>query len=184
MSDTTIVIFGSSSTRPGDALYSEAEELGRLLALGGYRIYNGGYDGIMEASAKGAREMGGSAVGITTHTLKAYKRNLWIDDEIICDNYSDRMRVLFEKGDAFIVLPGGVGTFSEVFLLWCLFAIGETLAKPFILVGRPWQTLLDLLTTHFVFRAKEMKYLTLVDDVPEAIKSLNLALNSKRTDPS
>ena len=80
MSDRTVVIFGSSATRPGEILYSEAEELGRLVALGGYRVYNGGYDGIMEASAKGAREMGGRTVGITTHTLKAYKRNPWIDE--------------------------------------------------------------------------------------------------------
>jgi uncharacterized protein (TIGR00730 family) len=184
MSDRTVVIFGSSATRPGETLYSEAEELGRLVALGGYRVYNGGYDGIMEASAKGAREMGGRTVGITTRTLKAYKRNLWIDEEIICDNYSDRMKVLFDNGDAFLALPGGVGTFSEVFLLWCLFAIGESPSKPFILIGKPWKNLLDLLATQFVFRQKEMKYLTLVDNVREAIQSLNVVFGSRKMDRS
>jgi uncharacterized protein (TIGR00730 family) len=177
-SDKTIVIFGSSSVKPGDTLYSDAEELGKLLALEGFRICNGGYNGIMEASAKGAKKVGGTSIGITTKALKGYKKNPWIDDEVIREAYLDRMGILFEKGDAFLALSGGVGTFSELFTLWCLLAIGAIQRKPFILVGEAWREFLAYLANHFIFGAKETEYLTPVPNIREAVKSLKIAFGS------
>ena len=61
----TITIFGSSLPQQGTVAYEDAQRLGRLLAEAGFAIANGGYGGLMEASARGAREAGGHTVGIT-----------------------------------------------------------------------------------------------------------------------
>ena len=60
-----ICIFGSYEPRAGEALYELAYDIGRGLAEAGYNVCNGGYNGTMEASAKGARDGGGSTIGVT-----------------------------------------------------------------------------------------------------------------------
>jgi len=176
----TIVIFGSSSVKPGDVLYEDAQELGRQLALEGFTVCNGGYDGIMEASAKGAKEVGGTSIGITTKALNGYKKNPWIDNEVVLDVYLDRMELLLDRGDGFLALHGGVGTFSELFTAWCLLRIHAMQRKPFILIGRSWQTLLTLLGEHFMFGPKDFDCLIHVTNVQEAVKSLKTAFEARR----
>jgi hypothetical protein len=173
----TVVIFGSSAVKPGDALYSEARELGRLLASKGFTVCNGGYDGTMEASARGAKEAGGACIGVTTPALKGHQRNPWIDRELVIDDYLERMAILFDKGDGFLALSGGVGTLSEVLTLWCLLVIRAMPAKPAVLIGEPWRKLLDLLTREFFFKPQQMAHLQWVSSVPEAVETLERAFD-------
>ncbi len=64
-----VSIFGSSRPRPGESEYDEAFELGKEIARAGYTVCNGGYEGIMEASSRGAEESGGSAIGVICRVL-------------------------------------------------------------------------------------------------------------------
>ena len=74
------------------------------------------------------------------------------------------------------MLPGGVGTFSELFTLWCLVAIGDVEKKPIVLIGEIWQELLNRLADHFIFRPKEKQILTPVLDIRQAVETLKFAL--------
>jgi len=72
----TVTIFGSSLPVPGEQEYEDAYTLGKSLALAGLRVCNGGNSGIMEASAKGAFENGGEAIGITIKKFTSYNKYL------------------------------------------------------------------------------------------------------------
>ena len=113
----TVTIFGSSLPGEGSAAYAEARRLGRLLAEGGFAVCNGGYGGLMEASARGAREAGGHTLGVTCE-LWTSQVNPWIVEEIRTPSFFERLTTLIERGDAYIVLPGGTGTLAELALVW------------------------------------------------------------------
>ena len=93
----TVTVFGASSgsgaSRATD-LYEQALRLGCLLAEAGYTVCNGGYGGTMEASARGARGAGGSAVGITNAVFDPKPANAWIDDERKAPDFFERLRRL------------------------------------------------------------------------------------------
>ena len=61
-SEKIITVFGSSRTKKGGGPYKEAYQLGKLLAEAGFVVCNGGYGGLMDASARGAKEAGGKTV--------------------------------------------------------------------------------------------------------------------------
>lgn len=97
--------------------YRQAQRLGKLLAEAGLAVCNGGYGGLMEASARGARAGRGHTVGVTC-VLWPAQANRWIVEEIRTTSFMERLRMLIERGDAYIVLPGGTGTLAELALAW------------------------------------------------------------------
>jgi len=112
-----VTIFGGSRFREGDKEYELACELGGKLAKAGYTVCNGGYGGVMEASARGAKEAGGKTVGVTTGEFGG-PANLWIHEEIRMKKWVKRLFKLIELGDAYVVLDGGTGTLVELFVVW------------------------------------------------------------------
>ena len=111
----TVTVFGSSLPGEGSTAYVEAQRLGRLLAEAGYAVCNGGYGGLMEASARGAREAGGHTIGITC-VIWPRPANPYIVEEVRTQNFPERLMTLIERGDAYLVLPGGTGTLAELAL--------------------------------------------------------------------
>jgi len=115
----SICVYCGSS--PGtDAAYMESgTTLGRTIAEAGLRlVYGGGTKGIMGAVAEGTRLAGGKVTGIIPRFLitkeateTALKR---LDDLIVTDNMHERKHIMFEKSDAFVALPGGIGTVEEI----------------------------------------------------------------------
>ncbi len=145
----TITVFGSSQPTEGSAAYIEAQLLGRLLAEAGYAVCNGGYRGLMEASARGAREVAGHTIGITC-VLWPRAANPYIVEEIRTQTFSERLMTLIERGDAYIVLPGGTGTLAELALVWEMMnkgALSETVGgrKPVLVRAPYWQPVIDCL---------------------------------------
>ena len=143
----TITIFGSSLPRPGDRVYEEARRLGRLMAEAGFGVCNGGYGGLMEASSRGACEAGGHTVGVTC-ALWPRAANAWVAEEIRTASFPERIMTLMERGNAYIVLPGGTGTLAELALAWELMnksALTRTVGgpKPLIVVGPYWMPVID-----------------------------------------
>ncbi len=76
-----VTIFGSSIPTEDSGPYEEARRLGFLLAKQGYGIVNGGYGGLMEATARGARDAGGRTVGVTCRIWPS-SPNRWIEREV------------------------------------------------------------------------------------------------------
>lgn len=145
----TVTVFGSSLPGEGSTAYIEAQRLGRLLAEAGYAVCNGGYGGLMEATARGAREAGGHTIGITC-VLWSRPANPWIVQEVRAETFSERLMTLLARGDAYIVLPGGTGTLAELALAWEMMnksSLSETVGgrKPLLVMAPYWQPVIDCL---------------------------------------
>jgi uncharacterized protein (TIGR00730 family) len=148
--NTIVSVFGSNRLEQGSPAYEEARELGRLLALKGYAVCNGGYGGVMEASARGAREAGGHTIGITLRAVPS-PANPYIREEIKADSLFERLRRLLEKARGFVILPGGTGTLVELALCLELQLKRLTPPKPVILLGSYWKSVLDALEPEVKF---------------------------------
>ena len=144
-SQPVITIFGSSRPRPGDAEYILAHDIGARLAREGFTICNGGYRGIMEASARGAKEAGGQTIGITTGFFPGATANQWIDEAVCVPTLHERLLKLIERGDGYVVLKGGTGTLLELAASWEYMNKGVIKQKPIVVVGSFWDGIVDTL---------------------------------------
>jgi uncharacterized protein (TIGR00730 family) len=139
------VYCGSSNTTDPDYLKAAAE-FGRLMAGAGVRmVYGGGGVGLMGACAKAAHNAGGKVLGVMPNFLRA-KEILYDEVEtIVVPNMHERKRIMFEQSDAFVVLPGGVGTLEEIveMLSWKRLALHD---KPIVFYspGGFWEPLFEL----------------------------------------
>ena len=141
-----VTVFGSSQPKPLSSTYQDAYELGRGIAEAGWTLCNGGYGGTMEASARGAREMGGHTIGVTCRIFGRSGANEFIQQEIPTFYLLTRLDTLVRLGQAYIVLPGGTGTLLELALVWELF--NKKLLRrqaPIMLLGDHWQPICDLI---------------------------------------
>ena len=130
-----ICAFGASS-RDLDALYIDAAyELGRTLAEHGHGLVFGGYDvGLMGAVAHGVGDAGGSVIGVVTEGLNKKGRPVYPCTELICEyDLATRKTRMTSLADAFVTLPGGLGTFDEFFDIVSQVKAGELDAKSAIL---------------------------------------------------
>lgn len=171
-----ITVFGSSRVSPGEETYREALRLGRLLAEAGYTVCSGGYAGIMEAVSRGAREAGGTAVGVTVKPWSArLQPNAWLSREVIAPDLFERLHHLVNS-DAYIAMPGGPGTLGEVALAWNLFQTESIPVRPLILVGSPWRHLLGCFEHGLRVEARDLALLQCVDTVEEILPLLPRSL--------
>lgn len=138
-----VTIFGGSQVKEGEKEYERAHRLGRLLAEAGHTVCNGGYGGVMEASARGAKEADGRTIGVTTEDFGG-AANRWIDQEIRVKKWPERLFKLIELGDVYFVLEGGTGTLVELFVVWEM-SNKKFLSKPIILLGPKLQALMEAL---------------------------------------
>ncbi len=179
----TVTIFGSSLPVEASAIYREGRLLGRWLAENGLAVCNGGYGGLMEASARGAREAAGHTIGVTC-AIWTSPPNPWIVEEVRTATFLERLLALIERGDAYIVLPGGTGTLAELAMVWEMMnkAVLSTTAggrKPLVLVGSYWQPVVDcvnregsLLFPEAAHRSAAIDLITLARDAREAVDEL------------
>ena len=129
--ESICVYCGSSNTTEPDYL-TAAAEFGRILAANDIRmVYGGGGVGLMGACAKAAHNAGGKVLGVMPNFLRA-KEILYDEVEtIVVQNMHERKRIMFEQSDAFVVLPGGIGTLEEIveMLSWKRLALHD---KPMV----------------------------------------------------
>ena len=140
-----VSVFGSGEVAAGDPQWQTAHEVGRQLAQLGYAVANGGYGGTMEASAKGAAEGGGAAIGITC-TLWKSEANEHISRAIVTDDLPERIQTLIEIGRAgYVVLPGATGTLAELAWVWEMSFKGFLARRPIVCVGEFWRPLVEMM---------------------------------------
>lgn len=131
-----VTVYCSSSKNLDPAYFAAARELGAAIAANGWQlVYGGNNIGLMDAVASAVRTAGGRVVGVTPKLMV---------DEGICDpdchellvtaNMRERKELLEHRGDAFVTLPGGLGTFEELFEI----LVGRILGyhdKPIVLLN-------------------------------------------------
>ncbi len=167
-----VTIFGSSRVRPGDPEYDAAKRLGTLLAEQGWAICNGGHDGTMEAAAWGAREAGGHTIGVSVAMARHANRNAWLDEEIVAESLLARLEKLVTLGEAYLVLPGGIGTLLELVLVWNLVQSAPFSGKPIVVVGTGWADVLATIQSTLPMHPWEAGSLSCVASVEEAVALL------------
>jgi len=155
-----VAVFGGSTPKAGEPVYTDAQLLGRLLGKAGHSILNGGYTGTMEAVSQGASEVGAHVIGVTCDEIESWRKsgaNKWVIEEWRCGTLDERIRKMIGNSDAAIALPGGVGTLTEIMLYWNLLAIHSLPRRPLIVIGNGWKAVLT------VFIKEQGPYLGLDD---------------------
>lgn len=130
-----IAVYGSSTVAPDSPEARLAHEVGRLLAGAGAVVMNGGYGGVMEAVSRAASECGGRVVGVTVDSFGGRTPNPYLSVEEPTPDLFERLRVLTEEPDGFLVLPGGIGTAAELFLVWNLLWMKLRKPAPVVVLG-------------------------------------------------
>ncbi len=171
-SSQAIVAFGSSRCQPGSADWDQAFAVGQTVGRRGLKLVSGGYHGSMGAASQGARGAGGQVVGITTDVFSDREPNTHLTEEIRHGTYSVRLAALLEAGDGFVVLPGGLGTLSELTTAWCLASIGQ-LGGPLWVFREPWAPLADLALALGEVADQHHQHLTWVESADELAHSLD-----------
>lgn len=171
-------MLGGSGPAPGSPDYERARDVGRRLAAAGFAVVNGGYGGVMEASARGAREACGRTIGVTTKAF-AFRpgANPWIDTEESTADLHERTRRLIERAAGFVILPGRSGTLSELTFLWALAKAGLLGAKPIVLLGEVWERLLPALRDLGLVDEEVLEVTTLAGSPAEAVEALGRGLD-------
>lgn len=168
-----VTIFGASNPQPGQPAYTDAHQLGVLLALAGHTIITGGYMGTMEAASRGASEAGGHVIGITCDEIEHWRPirpNPWVIEERRQTTLQDRLSMLIDSCDAALALPGGPGTLAEISLMWNRLIISAIPPKPLILIGSGWQqTFSTFSSQHRTYlRQNDNQYLQFASTVEDA----------------
>lgn len=132
----SVTVYCSSSPRVDASFLAVAREVGVLLGESGRElIYGGGSQGLMGEVARSCRDAGGRVVGIITERLRdAELLDEDNDENIVVETMRERKRLLESRGDAFLILPGGVGTLEEFFEVLVGRLLGEH-DKPLALVN-------------------------------------------------
>ena len=131
-----ICVYGASSDKLDSAYFEAAHELGRLMALDRHTlVFGGGAGGLMGACARGAAEAGGEIVGIAPRFFDEpgvlYERCTRF---LYTDTMRQRKQLMEDESEAFIALPGGIGTFEEFFETLTLKQLGRH-GKPMVLLN-------------------------------------------------
>ena len=170
-----IGVFGSARTPSHHPDYEQAEEVGRKLAEAGFAVITGGGPGAMEAANKGASEAGGVSVGLGIELPFEAGLNQWVDKGINFRYFFVRKTMFIKYAQGFIVLPGGIGTFDELFEALTLVQTKKKTSFPIVLLGRAyWSGLMDWLRDTVLADGKisavDLDLVTLTDDVDDAVK--------------
>jgi len=175
-----VTIFGSARTNPKHSYYKLAQETAYKMAKAGFGIITGGGPGIMEAANKGAKMAGGKSVGLNIQLPFEQTPNPYIDtDKSLSFYYFFIRKVMFMKySQGFIALPGGFGTFDELFEAITLIQTKKIARFPIVLLGREyWDGIMTWIRNKVLIEEKnisekDMELFELVDNPDEAVKHI------------
>src|SRR5674476_965870 len=182
----SVAIFGSARTHFNNKYYKLAEQIAFNLVQKGYGVITGGGPGIMEAANKGAKKGKGKSAGINIDLPFEQRPNQYIDrDKLITFDHFFVRKVMFMKySQGFIVLPGGFGTFDELFEAITLIQTRKIGRFPIVLIGADyWAGLLEwikkeMLGVEHNISPEDLNLFTLVDTSDEAVAYICLLYTS------
>lgn len=162
-------VFGGAKNDKNSKEYLDSVLLGQILATKSYQVKTGGYYGIMEAVSKGVFENGGTSIGHTCSTFKTTKGNKYLTETIPAKNIYERLEMLVENTDIFILQKGGIGTLSELFLT--IDVVRKLENKPkILLIGEFWEDIMKSVS-QFLNNGEESLY-EIIYDVNDIVKYL------------
>lgn len=177
---TALCVYCASSTSIAEPYLALATAVGERLAARGHSLVSGGGRvSMMGAVARAARSGGARTVGVIPEHLVLYEvADTDADDLVVVDTMRERKRVMEERADAFLTLPGGIGTLEELFEIWTSLSLGMhdkpvAVLDPDGLYDPLWTWLESLVEPGFV-RQAALDVLIRVRTVDEAFAALNL----------
>ncbi len=172
-----VSIFGSSRIRRGDPIYEEVKKVSYELARMGIDIVTGGGPGLMEAANSGATEgqieSHARSFGLAIHLPTEEQANPFVDKVFRHRTFFSRLHHFVRLSSAFIVMPGGIGTALELFMVWQLLQVKHMSEHPLILVGTMWGGLIEWIDRTMVQRGlcgpQDLSIVSVVGSSSEAI---------------
>lgn len=182
-----VTVFGTSTADAQDPLTASWKQLGSTIHGIGASVVSGGYSGAMEIVGRSAVEAGGVSVAVRAASLsepadpRAYSHIVELPDVF------ERLQALLLLGDAYVVLPGGIGTLIEMACVFWQIDRGFMPLKPVVLLGHHWTGLLSLLTTNpLAFRRPATEVfasLVVVEEPSDVAAALRHSLSLTATRP-
>ena len=177
----SVCVYCGSSNNVADEIKQVATLVGKTLAQKGITtVYGGGHVGLMGMTADAALQAGGEVIGIIPdHLQRAEVQHRGLTELLITDSMHTRKRLMVDRSDAFLILPGGLGTLDEMFeiLTWRQLELHD---KPVIMINwlGYWDKIIaaidHAIEVGFV-RPHHRKNLTIVDSVEAAMAALESA---------
>ncbi|CRX37954.1 LOG family protein [Estrella lausannensis] len=150
-----VTIFGSARAQPESFAYAQVKQLAKSLAEMDCDIVTGGGPGLMQAANEGATEGGHSkgsqSIGIRVDLPFEQTVNPFVETGHQHETFFSRLHHFAIASDAFVIVPGGVGTTLEAMMVWQLIQVGHIRKDtPLIFLGKMWDGLLDWSRTQFL----------------------------------
>jgi uncharacterized protein (TIGR00730 family) len=149
-----VTIFGSARARPGTFVYEEVKRVAASLAELGCDIITGGGPGLMQAANEGAAAAGAPernrSIGIRVDLPFEQEVNPFVEQAFEHKTFFTRLHQFVLMSDAFVVVPGGIGTVLELMMIWQLLQVRHVDDAPLILVGRMWADLVNWARSHLL----------------------------------
>jgi hypothetical protein len=165
--DKIVTIFGGSRCNENSPEYAEAKEVGGRLADAGFTICTGGYLGVMEAASRGARERGGRVLGIVMNQFKS-EPNRYLTDKVATNHFYERLQNLIVRSVGFVALRGGMGTVTEISLVWNKLQTGVIGRRPLVLLGDGWKNVVDCWQENLVVSDADVSLLDFAENAERA----------------
>jgi uncharacterized protein (TIGR00730 family) len=141
-----VTIFGSARLKPGTPAYEGVKKLAAEMTKMGCDIISGGGPGLMQAANEGAHSIEKAArrsVGIRVNLPFEQEVNPFVGQAYEHRTFFSRLHHFMILSDAFVVVPGGIGTLLELSLAWQLLQVRKLYNTPLILVGKMWADLVE-----------------------------------------
>ena len=169
-----ITLYGAASDRIDHAYVEGVEALGRAIAKRGHTmVFGAGSTGLMGAAARGVAAERGHIIGVTPHFMHTLEPVSELCTELIAtETMAERKTIMEQKADAFVIVPGGIGTFDEFFQILTLKVLGRH-NKPIILYNIKgfWDNMISVIGTDLIkgFISPETAACFTICETPESV---------------
>ena len=158
-SERIITIFGGSKCRESDPEYLEAVRVGELLAAAGFT---------MEAASRGAHARGGRVIGITMNQFKS-EPNRYLTEKFPSAHFYERLQRLITQSVGYIALRGGMGTVTEISLVWNKMQTHVLERRPLVLLGECWPPIVSEWQRHLAVSDTDVEFLRFATTPEQAV---------------
>src|SRR3989475_7530880 len=163
-----ITIFGGSKCREGAPEYSQALRVGKLLADAGFTICTGGYSGVMDAARRGAHARGGRVIGNAMNQFKS-EPNRYLTEKVPSEHFYERLQRLIVQSVGYIALRGGMGTVTEISLVWNKMQTRVIEPRPLVLLGDCWPPIIRAWQTDLAVSDDDVRLLEFAQTPEQAV---------------
>jgi uncharacterized protein (TIGR00730 family) len=165
-----VTIYGSARFPEDHLYYKLSRTVGKVVAEEGFCVMTGGGPGVMEASARGAKDVGGRTFGCNIKLPMEQKPNPYLDATVNFRYFFARKLMLNKYAKAFVILPGGFGTLDEFAEIITLMQTGKIKKRPIIMMGQNYwngfkQFMKETMVLENTIHKKDLDLITFTDDV-------------------